>query len=86
MEERRNCSLGAIAPLFHNILSHVVRFPFKTGTRFSLRDKRLFETSEVDITRVDCISIYLLCFRKAYDEPNERIFYDLGLQKSEVVE
>ena len=26
----------------------------KTGTRFSLRDKRLFEISEVGITRVDC--------------------------------
>ena len=28
----------------------------KTGTRFSLRDKRLFEISEFEITRVDCIS------------------------------
>ena len=27
----------------------------KTGTRFSLRDKRLFEISEVEITRVNCI-------------------------------
>ena len=26
----------------------------KTGTRFSLRDKWLFEISEVEITRVDC--------------------------------
>ena len=26
----------------------------KTGTRFPLRDKRLFEISEVEITRVDC--------------------------------
>ena len=25
-----------------------------TGTRFSLRDKRLFEISEFEITRVDC--------------------------------
>ena len=29
----------------------------KTGTRFSLRDKRLFEIREVEITRVDCIKI-----------------------------
>ena len=29
----------------------------KTGTRFSLRDKRLFEISEFEITRVDCIFI-----------------------------
>ena len=28
----------------------------KTGIRFSLRDKRLFEITEVEITRVDCIS------------------------------
>ena len=27
----------------------------KTGTRFSLRDKRLFEISEFEITRDDCI-------------------------------
>ena len=27
----------------------------KTGIRLSLRDKRLFEITEVEITRVDCI-------------------------------
>ena len=27
----------------------------KTGTKFSLRDKRLLEVSEVEITRVDCM-------------------------------
>ena len=32
-------------------------FYFKTGIRFSLRDKRLFEITEVEITRVDCISL-----------------------------
>ena len=31
-------------------------FYIKTGIRFSLRDKRLFEITEVEITRVDCIS------------------------------
>ena len=30
-------------------------FCVKTGIRFSLRDKRLFEITEVEITRVDCI-------------------------------
>ena len=30
-------------------------FYFKTGIRFSLRDKRLFEITEVEITRVYCI-------------------------------
>ena len=29
-------------------------FHVKTGTRFSARDKRLFEITEVEITRVDC--------------------------------
>ena len=30
-------------------------FCVKTGIRFSLRDKRLFEITEVEIMRVDCI-------------------------------
>ena len=29
-------------------------FYVKTGIRFSFRDKRLFEITEVEITRVDC--------------------------------
>ena len=29
-------------------------FYVKTGIRFSVRDKRLFEITEVEITRVDC--------------------------------
>ena len=29
-------------------------FYVNTGIRFSLRDKRLFEITEVEITRVDC--------------------------------
>ena len=32
-----------------------LHFYVKTGIRFSLRDKRLFEITEVEITRVDCI-------------------------------
>ena len=32
-------------------------FYVKTRIRFSLRDKRLFEITEVEITRVDCTSI-----------------------------
>ena len=35
-------------------------FYVKTGIRFSLRDKRLFEITEVEITRVDCMLIH--CF------------------------
>ena len=34
-------------------------------TRFSFRDKRLFEIREVEITRVDCISI----FKTKRDDP-----------------
>ena len=30
-------------------------FYVKRGIRFSLRDERLFEITEVEITRVDCI-------------------------------
>ena len=43
---------GAISPLFYNILLPVVDFHVKTGTIFSLRDKRLLEISEVEISRV----------------------------------
>ena len=57
MEKRRNCSLGAISPLSHNILLPAFRFYVKTGTRISLRDKQLFEISEFAITRVDCTLI-----------------------------
>ena len=35
-------------------------FYVKTRIRLSLRDKRLFEITEVEITRVDCISACLL--------------------------
>ena len=55
MEKRRNCSKGAISPLFHNILLPVGRSLCSNGTRFLLRDKWLFEISEFEITRVDCI-------------------------------
>ena len=42
-------------------------FYVKTGIRFSLRDKRLFEITEVEITRVDCIGTpkinnFSICF------------------------
>ena len=57
VEKRRNCSLGAISPLFHNIFYMLLDFHVKAGTRFSLRDKRLFEISEVEIIRVNCTSL-----------------------------
>ena len=52
--------MGEIAPEeqflpFSTIFCYLMLdFYFKTGIRFSLRDKRLFEITEVEITRVDC--------------------------------
>ena len=52
---------GEIAPqeqflLFSTIFFNLILdFCVKTRTRFSLRDKRLFEITEVERTRVDCI-------------------------------
>ena len=41
--------------LFSTIFSILILDVYvKTGIRFSLRDKRLFEITEVEITRVDC--------------------------------
>ena len=56
VEKGRNCSPGAISPLFHNICNLILDFCVKTRTSFSLGDKQLFEITEVEITRVDCIS------------------------------
>ena len=59
---------GEIAPqeqilLFSTKFCHLLLdIPVKTGTKFSLRDKRLFEISDVEITRVDCIKIFFLFF------------------------
>ena len=55
------CKRGKIAPeeqflplstIFYYLM---LDFYVKTGIRFSLRYKRLFEITEVEITRVDCI-------------------------------
>ena len=54
---------GEIAPeeqflLLSTVVSYLILdFYVKTRTRFSLRDKRLFEIIEVEITRVDCIML-----------------------------
>ena len=47
--------IAPVSPLIHSILLPMLDFYVKTGIRFSLRDKRLFEITEVEITRVDCI-------------------------------
>ena len=52
---------GEIAPEEQFLLSStmfyhlMLDFYVKTRIRFSLRDKRLLEITEVEITRVDCI-------------------------------
>ena len=66
---------GEIAPkeqfllfstIFHKL---VLDFCVITRTRFCLRDKRLFEITEVEITRVDCIYIRSVCTEK----PNSKL-------------
>ena len=55
---------GEIAPeeqflLLFTIISYLILdFYVTTRIRFSLRDKRLFEITEVEITRVECTCIY----------------------------
>ena len=51
MENGRNCS--PLSTIFSYLM---LDFYVKTGIRFFLRDKRLFEITEVEITRVDCIT------------------------------
>ena len=63
MENRRNCSLGAISPLFH-IFYMLLDFHVYAENRFSLRDKALFEISEFEIARVNCILFLCICFTK----------------------
>ena len=41
-------------PLFTIFSYLILDFYVKTRIRFSLRDKRVFEITEVEITRVDC--------------------------------
>ena len=68
VEKRRNYAFGAVSPLFHIFFFFFFFFFFfcyllldfhvKTGNRISFRDKRLFEISEDEITRVDCMYEY----------------------------
>ena len=57
--------MGEIAPkeqfLPLSIIFYYLMLDFyvKTGIRFFFRDKRLFEITKVEITRVDCILILI---------------------------
>ena len=45
-------------PLYTIFYYLVLDFLVKTRIRFSLRDKRLFEITAIEITRFDCIFIF----------------------------
>ena len=62
VEKGRNRFL--FSTIFYNL---ILDFCVITRTRFFLRDKRLFEINEVEITRVDCISFF---FVKVFIETN----------------
>ena len=74
---------GEIAPgeqflLLSTIFSYLMLdFYVKTRVRFSLRDKRLFEITEVEITRVDCK--YYTSFFPPYDVINAKYSKSLRL-------
>ena len=69
---------GEIAPgeqflLLSTIFCYLVLdFYVKTRIRFSLRDKRLFEITEVEITRVDCSSRFINSFFSDFKFSDER--------------
>ena len=71
MEKRRNCSLGAISPLFHKIFYLLLDVQVQAGTRFSLRDKRLFEISEVMITSQLYMHAGICAGRECQDQPEQ---------------
>ena len=53
--KREEIAPGEQFLLLATIFSYLMLdFYVKTRVRFSLRDKRLFEITEVEITRVDC--------------------------------
>ena len=56
VEKKRNFPFSTI--FYYPLLD----FHVNTGTAFSLRDKRLFEISEVEITRIDCDRSALVVF------------------------
>ena len=78
---------GEIAPqeqflLFSTIFCNIILdFYAKTRTRFSLRDKRLFEITEVEITRVDCIYFRHIYVRIILQSANNLYFEILSKMK-----
>ena len=65
------CGKGEKLLLFSTIFSDLILdFSVKTRNKFSLRDKRWFEITEVEITRVDCICPCLISWslRKSFND------------------
>ena len=62
------------------MMSH---FYVKTRIRFSLRDKRLFEITEVEITRIDCIVRKMTHIQQFHIIKNTQ--YDLCYVKSDLM-
>ena len=54
--KRGELLLGSNFSSFPQYFYMLLDFHVKQGTRFSLRDKRLFKTSEFEIAGVNCIS------------------------------
>ena len=69
----------------------VLDFYVKIGIRFYLRDKRLFEITEVEITRVDCTGAIVFpvldkdnepsCFRETLNKNSSKHCLDEQLKK-----
>ena len=62
MEKGRNAPEEQFLLLSTVFCYLMLDFCVKTKIRFSLRDKRLFEITEVEITRVDCIIVDIYLF------------------------
>ena len=60
-----------LSPIFCYL---VLDFYVKTGIRFSLRNKRLFETTEVEITRINCI-LYSNGFKENMNFKDTSVLY-----------
>ena len=74
--------MGEIAPEEQFLLLSTIFYDYvKTGIRFSLRDKQLFEIAEVEITRVDCMCLlisssnYAVLLRKLFWQSSQSKVY-----------
>ena len=94
MEKRRNCSLGAISPLFHNILLPVIRFSclgrdhIFTSRYAVIQDKRVRDSESQLYFYKFFFAVYLynhryplvLIAESQRPDQNARIYVDLGLR------